>query len=144
MPLAKKLLPASRTAILRFTVTAEPAGAWIWPATNTLSALITALLPGVVRVILGALLMTVITFVSVAPCGLAPFTVIVLLPVCRGTFAAVNVLPLTIAAMPFTVMVAVVAPENVPVTVTLLSSMVAPFAGLAIVRVSVLKVYASE
>src|SRR5260221_215427 len=136
---AKKLLAPSSAATTPLIETPELAGAWIDPLTSTLSPLMVAPLAGLAIVIAGALLMTVIDWVSCAPCGLVPDTVMVLEPECSGTSTALKALPTTVAGSPFTVMVALVAPEKVPVTVTLLSSMVAPLVGLVMVIVRLAK-----
>ena len=81
---------------------------------------------------------TVIDAVPVLPpdCALSvAVTVMVFAPTLSGTFAADQVLPVTVAATPFTVTEAM--PESVslavPVTVMVGALLVAPFAGVVIV-----------
>lgn len=113
-PFAQKEVPCT-IAITPFTVTPEPSAARTCPCTRTLSAVSVAPLDGLAMMIDGKVLVTVSVRVACAPCGVIPDTVSVFAPKASAA-SAEKVFPTTAAGTPFTVMLALVAPEKVPVT----------------------------
>ena len=88
----------------------------------------------------GPVLVTDTVCVALWRLGAVATAASVFAPGCSGTAATMKVLPVTMAAMPFTVMPEFAGPWNVPDTETLSALIVAPLDGLAMLTLTVASV----